>query len=39
MEKKKFEAKLAAKDEKNSNLWKSLKELQEKCVDFSKQCL
>jgi hypothetical protein len=39
MEKKNFEAKLEAEDEKNSNLRKSLKELQEKCVDFSKQCL
>jgi chromosome segregation ATPase len=37
MEKKNFEAKLEA--EKNSNLRKSLKELQEKCVGFSKQCL
>jgi hypothetical protein len=37
MEKKKFEAKLEA--EKNSNLRKSLKELQEKCVDFGNQCL
>jgi hypothetical protein len=39
MEKKNFEAKLEDEVEKNSNLWKSLKELQEKCVDFSKQCL
>jgi hypothetical protein len=41
MEKKIFEAKLEAEAEaeKNSNLRKSLKELQEKCVDFSKQCL
>jgi DNA repair exonuclease SbcCD ATPase subunit len=36
MEKKKFEAKLEAEAEKNSNLQKSLKELQEKCVNFSK---
>jgi chromosome segregation ATPase len=39
MEKKIFEAKLEAEAEKNSNLRKSLKELQEKCVGFSKQCL
>jgi hypothetical protein len=39
MEKKIFEAKLEAEAEKNSNLRKSLRELQEKCVDFSKQCL
>jgi hypothetical protein len=39
MEKKHFEAKLEAEAEKNSNLRKSLKELQEKCVDFSNRCL
>jgi ABC-type transporter Mla subunit MlaD len=39
MEKKIFEAKLEAEAEKNSNLRKSLKELQEKCVDFGNQCL
>jgi hypothetical protein len=39
MEKKIFEAKREAEAEKNSNLQKSLKELQERCVDFSKQCL
>jgi hypothetical protein len=39
MEKKKFEAKLEAEAKKNSNLPKSLKELQEKCVDFGNQCL
>jgi hypothetical protein len=39
IEKKNFEAKLEAEAEKNSNLRKSLKELQEKCVGFSKQCL
>jgi hypothetical protein len=39
MEKKIFEAKLKAEAEKNSNLRKSLKELQEKCVDFGNQCL
>jgi hypothetical protein len=38
-EKKNFEAKLEAEAEKNSNLRKSLKELQEKCVDFSNRCL
>jgi hypothetical protein len=39
MEKKNFEAKLEAEAEKNSNLWKSLKEPQEKCVNFGNQCL
>ena len=39
MEKKNFEAKLEAEAEKNSNLRKSLKDLQEKCVGFSNQCL
>jgi chromosome segregation ATPase len=39
MEKKIFEAKLEAEAEKNSNLRKSLKELQEKCVGFSNRCL
>jgi hypothetical protein len=39
MEKKNFEAKLEAEAKKNSNLRKSLKELQEKCVDFGNQCL
>jgi deoxyribodipyrimidine photolyase len=39
MEKKIFEAKLEAEAEKNSNLRKSLKELQEKCVNFVNQCL
>jgi hypothetical protein len=39
MEKKNFEAKLEAEAEKNSNLRKSLKELQEKCVGFSNRCL
>jgi hypothetical protein len=37
--KKNFKAKLEAETEKNSNLQKSLKELQEKCVDFSNRCL
>ena len=39
MQKKNFEAKLEAEAEKNSNLRKSLKELQEKCVNFNNQCL
>ena len=39
MQKKNFEAKLEAEAEKNSNLRKSLKELQEKCVNFDNQCL
>jgi predicted nuclease with TOPRIM domain len=39
MEKKNFKAKLEAEAEKNLNLRKSLKELQEKCVDFGNQCL
>jgi chromosome segregation ATPase len=39
MQKKNFEAKLEAKAEKNSNLRKSLKELQENCVNFGNQCL
>jgi hypothetical protein len=39
MEKKNFEAKLEAEAKKNSNLRKSLKELQEKCVNFSNRCL
>jgi hypothetical protein len=39
MEKKNFEAKLEAEAEKNSNLRKSLKELQEKCIDFGNQCM
>jgi hypothetical protein len=39
MEKKNFEAKLEAEAEKNPNLRKSLKEIQEKCVNFSNQCL
>ena len=39
MEKKNFEAKLEAEAEKNSNLQKSLKELQDKCLDFSNRCV
>jgi hypothetical protein len=38
-QKKNFEAKLEAEAEKNSNLRKSMKELQEKCVNFGNQCL
>jgi hypothetical protein len=38
LEKKIFKAKLEAEAEKNSNLRKSLKDLQEKCVGFSNQC-
>jgi hypothetical protein len=37
--KQNFEAKLAAEVEKNSNLQKSLKELQEKCLSFGNRCL
>src|SRR5690242_6974310 len=39
MEKKIFETKLEAEAEKSSNLQKSLKELQEKCVGFGNRCL
>jgi hypothetical protein len=39
MQKKNFEAKLEAETEKNLNLRKSLKELQEKCIKFGNQCL
>jgi hypothetical protein len=39
MQKKNFEGNLEAEAEKNSNLRKSLKELQEKCVNFGNQCL
>jgi hypothetical protein len=38
LEKKIFKAKLEAEAEKNSNLRKSLKDLQEKCVGFSNRC-
>jgi chromosome segregation ATPase len=38
-EKQKFDAKLEAEVEKSSNLQKSLKELQDKCVDFGNQCV
>jgi hypothetical protein len=38
-EKKNFDAKLEAEFEKSSNLQKSLKELQDKCLDFSNRCV
>jgi chromosome segregation ATPase len=38
-EKKKFDAKFEAKVEKSSNLQKSLKELQDKCLGFSNRCV
>jgi DNA repair ATPase RecN len=38
-EKQKFDAKLEAEVEKSSNLQKSLKELQDKCVDFGNRCM
>jgi hypothetical protein len=38
-EKQKFDAKLEAEVEKSSNLQKSLKELQDKCVDFGNRCV
>jgi hypothetical protein len=38
-EKQKFDAKLEAEVEKNLNLQKSLKELQDKCVDFGNRCV
>jgi chromosome segregation ATPase len=37
--KKNFDAKLEAEVEKSSNLQKSLKELQDKCLDFGNQCV
>jgi hypothetical protein len=37
--KKNFDAKLEAKVEKSSNLQKSLKELQDKCLDFGNRCV
>src|SRR5688572_25634566 len=39
LEKQKFDAKLEAEVEKSSNLQKSLKELQDKCLDFSNRCV
>jgi hypothetical protein len=38
-EKKNFDAKLEAEVEKSSNLQKSLKELQDKCLDFGNWCV
>jgi hypothetical protein len=38
-EKQKFDAKFEAEVEKSSNLQKSLKELQDKCVDFGNRCV
>jgi hypothetical protein len=38
-EKKNFEARLEAEVEKSSNLQKSLKDLQEKCLNFGNLCL
>jgi hypothetical protein len=38
-EKQKFDAKLEAEVERSSNLQKSLKELQIKCLEFSNRCL
>jgi hypothetical protein len=38
-EKKNFDTKLKAEVEKSSNLQKSLKELQDKCLNFGNQCV
>ena len=38
-EKQKFDTKLEAEVEKSSNLQKSLKELQDKCLEFNNQCV
>jgi hypothetical protein len=38
-ENKNFDVKLEAKVEKSSNLQKSLKELHDKCLNFSNQCV
>jgi hypothetical protein len=38
-EKKNFDMKLAAEVEKSSNLQKSLKELQDKCLNFGNRCV
>jgi chromosome segregation ATPase len=38
-EKKNFDAKLETEVEKSSNLQKSLKELQDKCLNFGNRCL
>jgi chromosome segregation ATPase len=39
LEKQKFDAKLDAEVEKSSNLQKSLKELQDKCLIFGNRCV
>jgi chromosome segregation ATPase len=38
-EKQSFDTKLKAEVKKNSNLWKSLKELHDKCLDFGNRCV
>jgi hypothetical protein len=38
-EKQKFDKKLAAEAENSSNLQKSMKELQDKCLEFSNRCV
>jgi hypothetical protein len=38
-EKQKFDAKFETEVEKSSNLQKSLKELQDKCLDFGNRCV
>ena len=38
-EKKNFETNLKTEIEKSSNLQKSLKELQDKCLEFSNRCV
>jgi hypothetical protein len=38
-EKQRFDAKFEAEVEKSSNLQKSLKELQDKCLDFGNRCV
>jgi hypothetical protein len=38
-EKKNLDTKLKAEVEKSSNLQKSLKELQDKCLDFGNRCV
>jgi hypothetical protein len=38
-EKQRFDTKFEAEVEKSSNLQKSLKELQDKCLEFSNRCV
>ena len=38
-EKKKFDTKFEAEVERSSNLQKSLKELQDKCLEFNNRCV